>query len=373
MGEQKHHLYSPSSMERRYLCPASAKAEKDMPEFTSDAAESGTRIHEQASLLINQLANGEIKVEPLADVAEQEKAESIRDFFLREKIAMDGTTVFLTEHKVTYGTPMVHELFNGTVDAIMKREDGSVDIFDWKTGMNPVDEADSNWQGAMYAIAAMQGCLATEARVVFYNPTIKQTTRAEFNVGDMKLIEERVIDVIGKCEPEDAPCVAGLKQCRYCKAALGGTCAAFREWMARQTAVPKTSISDMDDATLAQEYERVTSPVKKYADALKAEMLRRAKENGTCGGYEIKVREGARQITDLQGLYNAIQEIVPYDEFVRICKVPVTALLNLYGDKYRKLQPDIQAKEIKGFFGDVSEPFMGRGESTETLVKIKGA
>ena len=49
----KHTLISPSSFERRMLCPGSLNAEKDLPVTTSVYAEKGTMLHDRVNKLIN--------------------------------------------------------------------------------------------------------------------------------------------------------------------------------------------------------------------------------------------------------------------------------------------------------------------------------
>lgn len=363
-----HHIYSPSSMERRYLCPASMRLEKDMPEFTSEAAEAGTRIHEQAAGLITENED----LVPLQDCYEQERAEKIADFFNAKKTEGDCES-FAVERKLSFNYPFGGELYNGTADALLVNGNGYVSVFDWKTGQNPVTEAESNWQGAMYALAAAQEFGVHEASVTFYNPTINQVTKADFTADDLDNIEIRVMDAIAACEKEDAPCVPSLNACRYCKAATGGTCKAFREWMARCTTIPKVSIAELSDEALADEYERVTDAAKKYAEALKLELTKRAADKGNCGGYEIKVREGARQIADIEAALNALSDTITREDMLSVCKVPITALQNLFAEKYRNrfIGTKVTAKEINGVFRDLTGDLITRGESTETLAKVK--
>jgi hypothetical protein len=310
----------------------------------------------------------------LQDCYEQERAEKIADFFNAKKTEGDCET-FAVERKLSFNYPFGGELFNGTADALLVNRNGSVSVFDWKTGQNPVTEAESNWQGAMYALAASQEFGVHEASVTFYNPTINQVTKADFTADDLDNIEIRVMDAIAACEKEDAPCVPSLNACRYCKAAIGGTCKAFTAWMARCTEVPNVSIAEMSDVTLAAEYERVTDASRKYAEALKAELLRRASDKGSCGGYEIRLREGTRQITNLEGAMNALLNYIPQEDFIGLCKVPITALQNLFAEKYRESFTDVKVptKQIKSTFDEIMQDYITRGESTETLAKVKEA
>lgn len=356
-------------MERRYLCPASMRLEQNLPEFTSEAAEAGTRIHEQAAGLITKKED----LVPLQDCYEQERAEKIADFFNAKKEIEGDWIPFYVERKLSFNYPFGGELFNGTADALLVNGNGSVSVFDWKTGQNPVTEAESNWQGAMYALAASQEFGVHEASVTFYNPTINQVTKADFTADDLDNIEIRVMDAIAACEKEDAPCVPSLNACRYCKAAMGGTCKAFREWMARCTTIPKVSIAELPDDVLAAEYERVTDAAKKYTEALKLELTKRAADKGNCGGYEIKVREGVRQISNIEGAMNALLNFIPQEDFIKLCKVPITALQNLFAEKYRASFTDVKVptKQIKSTFDEIMQDFITRGESSETLAKVK--
>ena len=56
-----HTLISPSSFERRMLCPGSLMAEKDLPVTTSVYAEKGTMLHDRVNRLITGRKDWKIK------------------------------------------------------------------------------------------------------------------------------------------------------------------------------------------------------------------------------------------------------------------------------------------------------------------------
>ena len=51
---KKHSDFSPSSFERRYLCPASYMMEKDLPPTKSKYADEGTLLHELVTIDIRE-------------------------------------------------------------------------------------------------------------------------------------------------------------------------------------------------------------------------------------------------------------------------------------------------------------------------------
>ncbi len=51
---KKHSDFSPSSFERRYLCPASYLMEKDLPPTKSKYADEGTLLHELVTIDIRE-------------------------------------------------------------------------------------------------------------------------------------------------------------------------------------------------------------------------------------------------------------------------------------------------------------------------------
>ena len=363
MTEQTtHHPFGPSSLERRFLCPWSAKAEHGLPEDENPYAASGTRIHEAAAKYITE------DVSPkLEDVAEQEAAEAICWKWDQFRSQHEINTA-QAERRLVYKQPWGDEIYHGTADVVVNTDDAGVFIIDWKTGRRQVADASDNWQGAGYALALMQECNLAEVSVLFFNPVARQETRALFN--DMATLNDQITAAIAKCETateEDAR--PGLSQCRYCKAAKAGVCKMFiREASLRLNAM-NSPMSEWTDDQASSELDRVKA-AEKYIEAVKAEVLRRAARNGgVCGAWKVRERLGARKVKDVGGLFGAVENVVSEPEFMSICTIPVGKLETLWAQKRKTDNPDAKVRDLKADFKTITEPFMELGPSTTELYK----
>lgn len=336
--ERPHSLVSPSSLQRRSLCAGSYHMEESLCDVHDDgnqAAERGTRIHLYVELLATQLP-----IPSDADAEEMEVARQIMDFLETEKAKMPNAT-FLYERRVCY-KDFSGELYYGYVDCIAI-DDELCTVYDWKTGYNPVQDAPSNLQGGGYALCVMQE-FKRPCRVVFYAPCAHQLTEHTFT--DEKGLASTITDIIAKCRKQDAPRTCSQEACKYCKGALFGVCP---EYMASQRScaslmqlLPNEPAVRWSDELLAEVYRRC-----KLVDSLEAacedELKRRIEEKGQCAGYIIKETSGGRDINDITGLYTALKDTIPQEEFLGCCKVTTTALEKLW------------CKAVKGQYGSDKE------------------
>lgn len=320
-----HHPFSPSSLERRFLCPASYRQEKDLPSVTNPEATAGTRLH----ALIAERAKTGCITQPLTDEESGivENAISLLTSYLynSEALCVEEPLEYYADGKLVY---------NGTADIVILFAD-KVIIIDWKTGHREVTEAENNWQGAAYALAAMQKFGKSKAEVVFYNPVIFQKSATTFD--NWKVLDSQIRGLIETCEKPDAPLVSGDKQCRYCKAAIHGTCPLLCKNLTEITTSeialspsPEQLIENMTDEQLLDFYEKckLLEPLQKKAD--EAVRNRCRAKGGILGQYTLKVVAGARQILDLQAAYNLSN--LETKKFLECCSVSVpkleTAMMN---------------------------------------------
>lgn len=319
-----HHPFSPSCLERRFLCPASYLQEKDLPSVDNPEASLGTRLH----ALIAERAKTGCITQPLSEEESNivENAISLLTSYMYgcEAIFVEEPLEYYADGKLVY---------NGTADIVILFKD-KVIIIDWKTGHREVTEAENNWQGAAYALAAMQKFGRSKAEVVFYNPVIFQKSATTFD--NWKVLDTQIRGLIAKCEQPDAQLVSGDKQCRYCKASIHGTCPLLCRSLADITSSevalsnsPEQMIENLPDEKLIDFYEKckLLEPLQKKAD----EVVRaRCRAKGSLGQYSLKVIAGARQILDLQAAYNLSN--LETKKFLECCTVSVpkleTAIIN---------------------------------------------
>jgi hypothetical protein len=362
MDSSKHHLYGPSSLERRSLCPWSAKAEMNLPEDTNPYAEAGTRIHAAAAAYV-------MGQEPpkLESMEEQEAFEGIAAYWDRFRASHEVLTV-QAERRVAFKTPWGEEIYHGTVDVIANCADG-VWIIDWKTGRRKVEDAGDNWQGAGYALSVMQECKLTEVNVIFFNPVARQETTARFD--DMDTLFSQINGVLQKCEAaSSADAVPGETQCRYCKAAKAGTCIMWLRWSMQHLNVLSAKLEDWPDDIVSTELRRI-SEAQKFMDVLKAEAIRRAEANGgRCGSLELREKSGARKVEDIDAVHDKVADVIGPDRFLSLCTIPVGKLETAWVEARKAMEPDRKLKvvdlknELSGLCGDA----IGRGAPTKELV-----
>ena len=330
MGEEKHCPWGPSSLERLDKCPGSLRECEGLAEYESEDASRGTRIHEYASVLIN---GGRVDG---ADPEELEIAHKIADFAMREYSRIEGLSPadILVEVPLEFcEMPGAEPLYYGTSDLVcLDRVKKEVLVCDWKTGFKEVTEAANNLQGAAYALAAMQKYRMKSAHVIFFNPCINQLTEAWFD--DPHALALEIGRIIARAKAPDAPRVPGEEQCRYCRAAHAGTCPAH---LATCKAVCNLAEAPLaatwSDDTLAEWYERFQLASKFLEGEVKPEIIRRARENGECGGYEVKEQSGGRDARDICQAWVMLDGEMKQSDFLECCSLSVSKLKTLYSSK----------------------------------------
>lgn len=347
-AETKHHVFSPSTLERREACPASYKLEEGLPSFDTENAKEGTAKHVAIAELITAYVDGK----PLPDVDDVDVKAAFDKFseILRE--IPDNDLQIFTERRLSYKFCGL-EVYNGTADVVIVTPEKVV-VIDWKFGHREVTEAANNPQGAAYALAAMQEFDRKVADVHFYNPVIHQHSNYTFE--GMEGIRDYVMGVIAECKRDSAPAVAGEKQCRYCKAAYYGTCPAYADFSAKVMVISKKldalpTLSEVPDSFLC-ELAGKFKVVAKFADRVTEEIKARCAEKGACGNYVLKTTSGGKEIPDINAAFNALSDVFNAEEFLTYCKVAEPALRKAYVAKMKERCKCKSLKEGEKMFAE---------------------
>ena len=98
--ETKHHVFSPSTLERREACPASYKLEEGLPSFDTENAKEGTLKHAAIAELITAYVDGK----PLPDIDDVDVKSAFDKFLeiLRLPETPDNDLQIFTERKLSY-------------------------------------------------------------------------------------------------------------------------------------------------------------------------------------------------------------------------------------------------------------------------------
>ena len=338
----------------------------NLSETESEDASRGTRIHALAARLI---LGG--KPEETDDPAELELAMKIADY-AKSEIESVGTLEVHVEQEVEYSLFPGEVLFWGTSDMILVCAD-CIRVYDWKTGFRPVAEAENNLQGAAYALAAMQRYRRDAAVVTFYNPAINQLTTAEF--GDTTALALEISKVIRASQKDDAPCNPGEEQCRYCRAAAAGVCAARLAVCEASSdlaiSYERKPITEWSDAVISMWHENLQIAAK-LAEQVKAEMIRRCQQSGECFGYEVKEQSGGREAKDIKQVWVLLSDGLDQQEFLGCCSLSVAKLKQTFADIYTKVGKYKTKKEAGAAFEELLAGCLQEKPARACLVRREG-
>ena len=360
MGD--HHEFGPSCLRRRELCPGSVYEERDLPDISNPASERGTRLHRLIASVISKE-----EVEAHSD-DEREIIQDMYDFFMDYLVSAGKNPKYTPEIRLSYGDDK-GVLFFGTCDVLIINEQEKRGIvIDWKTGFKEVDSAEDNIQGLGYAVCAMQMYNLESVTVVFYNPVIHQKT--EYTFERNQSLFNHVQRVISDSKNGKGNLKPGEEQCMYCKAALHGTCPAFRgiatelyEVAKRQ---PLEMISTMPDSTLVDVVEK-GKLISKLVDAAEKELKDRCEKSGEVCGYFLKEVSGGREADDLKGLWGMLKPELNQDDFLSCCKVSIPSL-----EKAFIKASGSTVKLGKERFAYLTADYITEKPARKMLAKVKG-
>lgn len=361
---QGHCLYSPSSLARLDLCPASARLCALVPDDApSEAALRGTRIHQLAAAMTQS------GIIPTAGEPEElDFAAKIRDY---ARNLIDCNAKFRVEWRLGY-SDIEGEVYWGTCDLIIILPQ-KVIICDWKTGFSDVPEAAINLQGAAYALAAMQTYGVDCAEVRFYNPCTNWESVAEFTSPEG--LAREVLGVIERAKAPDAPCNPSEDACRYCRAksicaAHLATCEASCNLVEM---TPSTDIATWSDAAVSLWYSRLTLAAKWLETIIKPELLKRIADKGECGGLKVKAQSGGREAGDVCQVAGAVHDVLSNLEILECCNLSIAKLKAKYAEQ-AKYKWDIKTKkEGEQLFEDAVAGMLTEKEPRRVIYRAKEA
>lgn len=356
----KHHLNSPSVLFRRELCPGSANAEKDLPEISNEAAERGTYLHDLIAKTLsgNSLHAKEEDLE-VAERCADYCVEMISQYFSGE---LDQA---LVEQKLEYKDGE-EVLFYGTADYIAIYGKEAI-LIDWKTGYSDLVDAEDNLQAVAYSVALAQKYDLEKVYACLYNPTNFQRTCYEYT--EFENMAGHIKAII-KATEDDQKLNPGEIQCRFCKAALHGTCKAFLETQNKLALTAKNTsseiIAQLSDDVLVETFEKCKL-IDGFQKQLETELRERLKSNPIVAGYFLKERAGRRQISDINEAYSICSGFMTASDFLECCSLSVPKL-----EAAHKKATGLKGKSAKEDFEIELGQVIERANSSYVLTKAKG-
>ena len=369
---EKHHRYSPSSLHRRSLCPASAGMEAMCPEEGgSAAAERGTAIHRALADWLGWCLADSRRPSFPDDADAQMTCEAIMEF--AEGIVRGGVPPYelRAEMRLQLRDTFGEVLTEGTADLVWQDTEGLWHVADWKTGRTPVPEAASNWQASAYAAALAQQSRADRVCVHIVQPPLGLSTSREFGGEELAEVASAIMEVVAEGEATGAPCRPSPEACRFCRARL--VCTAWRLAQDNALRVPAgLEVARMDDELLAAEYGRV-QVAEAYASALREELERRCDaRRGEVGGYVLRERAGAQVIGDAELVAEVAESLgLGRERVLSLASLSLTSLARACWEQARASDPKATLTRTRAQLTEALEGVgaLERRAPTRTLAK----
>lgn len=374
MTDNGHHLYGPSSLERRALCPASARLEQGLPETESPYAAEGTMLHGVVAYWINLRSTGGLPP-GVENLTIEQREVCLRCYEFAQSLIPDRAAVYI-EQKISLKN-WTRELSSGTPDIVI--DDGeTLFVIDWKFGRNPVAPAIENLQGAGYAGMSMQTYKRRKAVVYFYQPRVLRegATPEGYAFTDCPAIVGNIRDIIAACEDPAAPVVPGERQCKYCRAKEQLVCPAISPMIpaiAEKAPVLKgKGLEALSPEDLVKLWEQ-WNLVKSLGDRIEYRIKGIIRKFGRCGKLELKAKQGNRKCEDPAALFAVLdgEKLVTPLEFMEYCKVSVYNLELLVANKLRDAGATKTQKDGKEKFYALTGHLITRDADSESIVSAE--
>lgn len=354
-----HHLYGPSSLQRRLICPGSARMESGLPDTDSDASIEGTRLH----AVMAGSDNGEWM--------DDEQREAVDWCWDRVRTILSDYGHMLREVQLQLLNKQQNVLTFGTPDVIAWKPHQGAHVIDYKFGRADVPAPANNIQMAAYAAMVMQYTGASECTAHVLQPRLHR--HESFTFHDCAGIVATIEGIIARCEAPDAPLVPGDEQCKYCKALLScpaarGECTGLASWD-RQT----NDLDQFKPELLAALYDK-WQVAKRFGSALDARIKEVCREQGSCAGLVLKERAGKRTIEHVADAFWQLQDTLTQAEFLQCAKLSVSQLQDTYMAKHAKRTETGRIKSgekdrCREEFERILAGLIVQGEPSQYLVK----
>lgn len=369
---KKRATTSASNVFRRKLCPGSGRLEDGIEEVDSEYSGEGAMLH---TLFKTGNRPETLKVEQaealnLADYYADEFFGNVRTHF---EIPDDAPFVDEREVGLLFYAADGRALFPGHADLIRSWPAQKVRaVIDAKFGFMEIDSAPDNLQLASYAVMRQQVSKAKAVAVAIDQPRNfgPRLSQAMYTADAIKAAAAELEQIVRASEEDDAPLIAGDKQCHFCRAKT--KCPAYREKYMAIHAAGARPIQEATNAELEKMHEAIAFAMK-VKDDVSGEMRRRILA-GEMPGWKLQNSGDDVELLDTMGFYNALR-----DRFQGEPRFTPKAFDDCRAMQWGKLASLMQTllgnseKKAKEFIKLMSEGFVSRVPKAKRIVRERGA
>lgn len=357
-------ITSASNIQRRRLCPGSARMEAGLGQEDSEYSEEGKFLHSQF-------------MRPHSDTCSPDQLEALTlaEFYtdkhfdkIRRNFAIPEDAKYVDEREVGYWLrdPYGSQVYPGHADLVRtwpKYE--ARGIIDAKFGWLDVEDAEDNDQLASYFVMAHQQSPVGATGVCIVQPRNfgPRMTEAVYYGVDAPKVQNELVRIVKESEVPDAPVIPGKKQCHFCKAKA--ICEPYQSFTRIRYPL---AVETLDNAQL----ERLHSAIKaaKYiADDVAAEMRRRLEE-GRLPGWKFRNTGDVTTVKKPGALFMALREYFADNPDFTAKKFDDCRKLEWkrFTDLIRELT-GMSEKRAKVFIKDFTAPYVERIPKEKAVVR----
>jgi hypothetical protein len=208
---------SASSIERRMLCPGSYHAEKDIPDKSTEDSRTGDRIHAAWA--------GEIDPEVLneKEYLTYEDGIGLREHVIRNVLDFPIDQARVLKEERLWKKSGKRKVYSGRPDLIAVHDRRAL-VLDYKALYLGAQEAGDNWQLRALAVLLSELVDVEKVDVAIIQPNCQpRYSVATYTKESVADADKTILKGLTRSRRKDAKRIAGLQQCRYCKARLGCT------------------------------------------------------------------------------------------------------------------------------------------------------
>jgi Protein of unknown function (DUF2800) len=211
MSDSRAGLPSASSFGRYSSCPGSFRLEREQPECEQSAdASRGTRIHEALATAKHDTLTAE-------DEATLERCLELEARLL-EELMPPAASIEREKRLWLLDQDSLEPRFSGQVDGLAVGADSAL-VWDFKTGRQATDPAESNWQLRALAVLVADNYHVDRVLVALLQPWVSPSvTIAEYGPGDLAVSRLSVVGLARKVMEPGQPRIASEAACKYCRA-----------------------------------------------------------------------------------------------------------------------------------------------------------
>ena len=280
-----HTLYSPSSLERRALCPGSARMEAGLQDESSEAADRGSKLHGLVAAMIKGEAVSDIADVPQTDI---DACLAIAEVVKGRIVAMNNPLIFIeVRRNMTY-----HEGEKGTPDIVLVEPFGQAYIGDYKFGSLQVTPANRNLQLLAEAISVAAEFDCNSVMVELFQPALGEPTNHVYQADELRQYETTLKKLVQDCLAPDAPLKPHAKACQFCKAR--GMCPELKQ----QANLPVKVEAQALTVSEIGEWLNKLEIVRIFHSALKARAFSILATGGSIPGWKLKESLKDREWTE---------------------------------------------------------------------------